>query len=68
MSYEVVMGCDEVRWVRRGTPRPYIDDQRVIPLQVVMSIYLYLNPPFNVACIPAYLEFSCPSFELSLSI
>jgi hypothetical protein len=38
MSYEVVMGCDEVRWIRRGTPQPFIDDQRVIPLQVVMTI------------------------------
>jgi hypothetical protein len=26
MSYEVVMGCDEMRCLRIGTPRPYIDD------------------------------------------
>jgi hypothetical protein len=38
MSYEMVIGCDEMRCLRRGTPRPYIDDQRVIPLQVLMTI------------------------------
>jgi hypothetical protein len=39
MSYEVVMGCLEMRYMFAGIPpRPYIDDQRVIPLQVVMNI------------------------------
>jgi hypothetical protein len=38
MSYEVTTGCDEMRCVRMDTPQLYIDDQRVIPLQVVMTI------------------------------
>jgi hypothetical protein len=38
ISYEVVMGCDEMRCFHRGTPRPYIDDQRAIPLQVMITI------------------------------
>ena len=36
MSYEVVVGCDEI--IVGVPPRPYIDDKRVIPLQVVMTI------------------------------
>jgi hypothetical protein len=38
MSYVVVLGCDKMRCFCRGTPWPYIDDQRVIPLQVVIAI------------------------------
>jgi hypothetical protein len=39
MSYEVVMGCFEMRYQIVGAPpRPYIDDHGVIPLQVVMTI------------------------------
>jgi hypothetical protein len=32
MSYEMVLRYDEMRCFRRDTSRPYIDDQRVIPL------------------------------------
>jgi hypothetical protein len=57
MSYEVVLGCDRMRWVRDvfvGVPSwPYIDDQRVIPLQVVISSTLHKSS-FNVACSPVY--------------
>jgi hypothetical protein len=38
MSYEVVLGCDEMRCVCMGTPRPFIDDLRVIPLQFMITI------------------------------
>jgi hypothetical protein len=36
VSYEATMGCDELRDMSRdeivgAPPRPYIDDQRVIP-------------------------------------
>jgi hypothetical protein len=43
MSDEMVMGCDKMICVCRGTSQPYIGDRRAIPLQVVMTIYLYLN-------------------------
>jgi hypothetical protein len=46
MSYEVVLGCDGMRCFFVGVPPlPYIDDQSVIPLQVV--IIIYLNPPLS---------------------
>jgi hypothetical protein len=43
VSYEVVMGCDELRGVMRDgfvrvPPQAYIDDQRVIPLQVGITL------------------------------
>jgi hypothetical protein len=47
-------------------PWPYIDDHRVIPLQAMIT--LLLNPPFNMAHLPAYPEFSFPSSESSPGI
>jgi hypothetical protein len=38
MRYEMVLRYDEMRCFHRDTSRPYIDDQRVIPLQVVTII------------------------------
>jgi hypothetical protein len=68
MSYEVMLGCDKMRCVRRGTPSTLYRSPEGYPF-ISRDHYLALHESsFNATCIPSYLEFGRSSSELSSSI